>query len=138
MPSPKIKHPSEHSEQVALMTWARLQTKKRPALKLLYAVPNAAKRSPRLGAYMKAEGLTAGVPDLCLAWPLGGYGGLYIELKSMTGTATESQKEWIAKLNAAGNYAAVCKGWLAAKTLIENYLDKKLTDNVISDKQETP
>lgn len=117
------KHPSEHAEQSALFAWCALAVKQRPELALLFAVPNAAKRSPRLGAYMKAEGLRAGVPDLFLPVAKGGYGCLAIELKSMTGTATETQKDWIARLNAAGNYAAVCRGWVEAKDLICRYLD---------------
>lgn len=122
----KIAHPTEHAEQAALFAWAALATRQRPALALLFAVPNAAKRSPSLAAYMKAEGLKAGVPDIVLPQPVGPFGGLYIELKSMTGSPTAEQKQWVTDLNAAGNYAAVCKGWLAAKVLIEDYLDGHL------------
>lgn len=108
------------------MAWSALASKQRPELELLFAVPNAAKRSPRLGAYMKAEGLKAGVPDLVLAKPVGPFGALYIELKAMDGRVSPEQKDWLGRLNAAGNYAAVCKGWTAARELIEAYLDEKL------------
>ena len=120
------KHPSEHEEQRAVFHWADLMSVRRPELALLFAVPNAAKRSPRLGAYMKAEGLRSGVPDIFLPVARGGYGCLAIELKSMTGKATDEQSTWISRLNAQGNYAAVCKGWTAARELIEAYLDEKL------------
>lgn len=123
---PNTKPASEHFEQSALFAWAGLAVRQRPELALLFAVPNAAKRSLRMGAYMKAEGLRAGVPDIFLPVRRGDYGCLAIELKSMKGSATPEQKGWIERLNAHGNYATVCKGWLAAKTVIENYLDGRL------------
>lgn len=113
---------SEHEHQVALFAWAMLAAKRHPELALLFAVPNAAKRSPRLGAYMKAEGLRAGVPDIFLPISRGGYGCLAIELKTPKGTATPEQKAWVERLNEYGNYAVVCKGWELAKDAIEKYL----------------
>lgn len=138
MPSLKIKHPSEHSEQVALVRWSQLATNTRPELHYLVAIPNGGARHIAVATKLKAEGVRKGYPDLALNIPRGGYSGLFIELKAMDGRVSPEQKEWITRLNAAGNYAAVCKGWLAAKTLVENYLDNKLTNNVISDKQEMP
>jgi hypothetical protein len=60
----------------------------------LYAVPNEGKRSGRNGARMKAQGLSAGVPDLVLAVPRGQYGGMYIEMKTKSGKLTDSQRMW--------------------------------------------
>ena len=119
--------PSEHEEQVSLFQWAELIKGKRPELEYLVAIPNGGARHIVVAAKLKAEGVKSGYPDLALNVPRGGYAGLFIEMKAMDGTVSKAQKEWLARLNAAGHYAAVCKGWMAAKTLIENYLDGRLT-----------
>ncbi len=111
---------SEHDIQVSLMQWLKL---KHPyAESLTYATPNAAKRTPRQGAYMKAEGLKAGVPDICMALPKGEYGGLYIELKKEGGRATVAQNEWLDRLSNAGNKAVLCVGFTEAANTIDEYL----------------
>ena len=48
---------NEHYEQAAVIQWFRMAY---PKL-IMFAIPNAAKRSPQLANYMKAEGLLAGV-----------------------------------------------------------------------------
>ena len=113
---------NEHAHQVALFAWAFLARKQRPELEALYAVPNAGKRSIGAAAYIKSEGLRSGVPDICLPVPRGGFGALYIELKSATGRTSEQQKKWLSRLNGLGNMAVVCRGWLEAKDTIEGYL----------------
>lgn len=114
---------NEHAHQKALFAWAELAKAQRPSLAGMYAIPNAAKRSPRLAAYMKAEGLRSGVPDICVPTRRHPYGALYIELKSATGRASAEQLVWIERLTNMGNKAVVCKGWLQAKRVIEDYLD---------------
>ena len=52
----------EHDLQVTCVKWFRLQYPK--LSKLLFAVPNGTNKSPYMRGYFKAEGLTAGVPDL--------------------------------------------------------------------------
>jgi hypothetical protein len=52
----------------------------------------------------------------------GGYHGLYIELKTGKGRTSESQDWWIDKLTIEGYKAVVCRGWEAAKDMIEEYL----------------
>jgi hypothetical protein len=68
--------PSEHSEQVAFVKWFRAQYKG----VFIFAIPNAAMRSPQLAAYLKAEGMVPGVPDICIPkW------ALWIEFKRTKG-----------------------------------------------------
>lgn len=57
--------PSEHDAQVAIFTWARMSETRLPALQLLFAVPNGARVSIGHARKLKAEGLKAGVPDIC-------------------------------------------------------------------------
>jgi hypothetical protein len=116
---------SEHQHQVALFKWAVQASHVHPELRWLFAVPNAGKRTIGAGRYMLAEGLRPGVPDICLPVPRAGYAALFIELKSDRGTVSESQKEWLAGLTAAGNFAKVCYGWDEARETIVWYLTQQ-------------
>lgn len=112
---------SEHAEQAALIETIAWHANQRPALALLYAIPNGGDRHPAVAARLKAEGVRAGVPDLCLPVARGGYHGLYIELKIPGGRASPAQRAWIAALNAEGYMAAVCWGCDDAERLILAY-----------------
>jgi hypothetical protein len=131
---PNTKDVSEHAHQSYLFAWAALATKQRPELAMLVAIPNGGSRGDNTrsrairGNALKAEGVKKGYPDIALNVARGGYYGLFIELKTLTGRASPEQKYWIERLNAAGNYAMVCKGWLSAKETIESYLSGRLDD----------
>ena len=114
-------HP-EDEEQQALFQWAQWMSGRYPELELLFHIPNGGKRNKAEAARMKAGGVRAGVPDLCLPVARGGFHGLYIELKAGKGTASQKQKEWIGKLTAQGYRALVLTGWEAASRAIEDYL----------------
>ena len=113
---------TEHDEQVRVIRWCRSMDPLVPGLSLLFAIPNAAKRSIRLAAYMKAEGLSAGVPDLFLPVPSMGAHGLFIELKTAKGKVTERQDEWLEALREQGYRAEVCRGHREAIDCIAGYL----------------
>lgn len=113
---------SEHDEQAAVFRWAKDYQLIDPRAGLLYAIPNAGKRTIRGGKWMKSEGLRAGVPDLCLPVPSGGYAALYIEMKSQSGRTTKQQEWWIFELGAVGNRAVVCRSAKEAIDAIERYL----------------
>ena len=126
--------PTENAEQAALFQWAELASGAHPELRLLYAIPNGGLRDGRTAVTLQRTGVKSGVPDVCLPVPKGGYGALYIELKRLQGGAvSENQRVWINRLNANGNKAVVCKGWVAAKNEIEKYLEGN--DHVGNDKQ---
>jgi hypothetical protein len=78
---------SEHAEQSAVITWARMSAGRWPCLAWLHAIPNGGARAdnPRLaairGAQLKAEGVTRGISDLFLPAGRRGFHGLYIEMK---------------------------------------------------------
>lgn len=119
---------SEHDDQRALFAWAAYAQREHPELALLFAVPNGGHRSKATAGRLKAEGVRAGVPDVCFPVPRGNYAALWIELKRMAqpgrpaGKETAMQKQWRLALNNAGNYAVVCKGWTAARDVIVQYL----------------
>ena len=77
---------SEHEEQCAFVSWFRRQYKG----VRIFSVPNAAKRSDRLAAYLKSEGMTPGVPDLViLEWKM------LIEMKrTIKYSISDPQKDW--------------------------------------------
>lgn len=116
-------YPTESEEQIALFQWAEYASAMYPELKLMYHIPNEGKRSYPVAKKMKAEGLKAGVPDLCLPVPRGKYHGMYIEMKRMHGKITQSQSEWLTALEQQGYYVCVCWGAEIAMNEIKSYLE---------------
>jgi hypothetical protein len=114
---------SEYIEQRALVAWATIQSKTIHELAALFSVPNGAHVSKAQAGKLKSEGLKAGVPDLFLAIPRGGYSGMFIEMKRITGgIVSEAQKEWHRRLTDNGYKVVVCRGFDVAKEEIIKYL----------------
>jgi len=57
---------------------------------LVWSTPNAGRRSPRLGAELKRQGMVPGVGDLSLLSPIGNY--YELELKSDRGRLSPAQR----------------------------------------------
>ena len=83
---------SEHSLQVTVLAYLTYRAK--PDVNVI-AIPNAARRSLRMGARMKAEGLQSGVADLCIMLPGGRVA--WLELKTDKGRQSIAQKGFEAK-----------------------------------------
>jgi hypothetical protein len=122
----------EDDDQKILFDWARLAIVGGYRLNdYLFAIPNGGKRNIREAARMKAQGVKSGVSDIMLPIPVGGYHGLWIELKaqkiagSRAGKPNENQILWQKRMVAAGYAAHICYGWFNAKTTIEDYLKQK-------------
>lgn len=119
----KMPVPTEAQEQMTLFSWAAMQSGKYPELNLLYHVPNGGSRHKAEAGRLRAEGVKAGVPDLCLPVARGQYHGIYIELKRQRGGRTsDHQSEWLDALSAQGYKAALCYGWEQAAGTIIKYL----------------
>ena len=84
------------------VTFFRLVDMSRFAKLPIFAVPNAARRSPRQGAWMKAEGLRSGVPDVLCCVPASGHVGLALEFKAGTNQPTPAQQDWAKRLRDEG------------------------------------
>lgn len=119
---------TEHDHQVALFNWALFNEGRIPALKLLFAIPNGGHRHKRVAARMKAEGVKAGVPDICLPVARSTYHGLFIELKVGKNRPTSRQAAWLKTLSAQGYHAVVCYGYEEAKDTIVKYLEQPITE----------
>jgi hypothetical protein len=112
----------EHKEQVELFqTLVAPLIEAYPELDALFAVPNAAKRSPHVGAMMKAEGLKPGVWDV--HWPVArkGYIGLWIEMKYGDNTLSPEQEYWRALMEALGHLCVVCYSSIEAFDALLDY-----------------
>lgn len=112
----------EDTEQITLVRWAELQMGKYPELDMLFHIPNGGKRDAREAARFKQMGVKAGVPDLFLAVPRGGFHGLFIEMKSPDGKVAEHQKKWLGKLAKRGYDTAVCYSFEEAQNKITEYI----------------
>ena len=99
---------SEHQEQVKFFNWVRRNRSRSPnpqiqkAMKLCHAIPNGI--STKQSQQAKMEGLTKGIPDVHLPWPVSTeyecHGephfyttpGLYIEMKFGRNILSEDQE----------------------------------------------
>ena len=89
----------------------------------LFAIPNGGLRHVIVAKRMKDEGVRAGIPDLFLAVPRGGFHGLFVELKRTKGGRTSDvQEKAMALLRAQGFRCIVCRGCAEAKAEINRYL----------------
>ncbi len=109
---PKVK--SEHLEQVEFVQWMR---RNHPEHRI-FAIANGGYRSKSVGASLKAEGVTKGVPDLMIPSLR-----VFIEMKKTEGSTTSiEQKDWLIYLAECGYATAVCKGKDEAVAFIKEIL----------------
>jgi hypothetical protein len=131
---------SEHDSQVAVIQWAYIHEVRYPELAMLFAVPNAGKRSIGAARYYLAEGLKSGVPDLILPVPAiehrveieQEWTGLVIEMKDGKNKTTENQDWWLQHLAHYGWKAAVHYSANAAIKEICDYLKLPVELHVIT------
>lgn len=116
---------SESVEQQCLFRWAEYVKGAYPELKLLYHIPNGGRRNKGEAGRLKAEGVKAGAPDVCLPVARNGFHGAYIELKKQGGRVSPGQIRWLRDLEGQGYFTAVCYSWEAAAALLKDYLDGK-------------
>lgn len=115
--------PSEDVEQQQVFTWAEWLSGKYSALKLMHHIPNGGKRSKSEAARFMTMGVKAGIPDIFLPTPRGGFHGLYVEMKKrFGGRVSDEQKDKLAALSAYGYATVVCCGAEEAQAAIMDYL----------------
>lgn len=130
-PSTYAKDNSEESHQIALFMLCSNNFDKYPELRWLFAIPNGGYRSKSEAGRLKAAGVKAGVPDLCLPIKRDIYSGLWIELKlpatdkkKATETSPEQDK-WIEHLQSQGFGAMICYGYQHAYQMLIEYLEQE-------------
>ncbi|MBO4228156.1 hypothetical protein [Bradyrhizobium neotropicale] len=97
--------PSEHTLQVRVL--GVINTEKVHPDIFAFAIPNAGRRSLRLGARMKAEGLRAGVADVCIMLLQGR--SAWLELKTLKGSQSLAQKGFEARCRRLGHPYALAR-----------------------------
>ena len=86
-------------------------------------VPNGGKRSKRVAAGLKHNGVKRGYPDLVIDIARGGFHGLRIEIKKPDdGTVSPHQVERLQMLKDEGYRAVVTEGYQETMDEILNYL----------------
>ena len=114
---------TEHAHQVALMAWIALTKQWFPAMDKIFAVPNGGERNLIVASRLKAEGVKAGVPDLCLPYPVKPFHGLFIEMKKPKGKgASDDQLKRLGELQMDGYAACICFGYEEAANALVIYL----------------
>jgi hypothetical protein len=125
---------SEAAEQSAVIEWAEWNKGKYPCLRWLYHIPNGGSRHPAEAIRLKAQGVKAGVSDLFLPYPCGGYAGIFIEMKHGRNGTTAAQEEFLAYAASVGYKTAVCWSADEAMAVIKGYLEAgqkwKRADNI--------
>ncbi len=112
----------ESDLQKVCVSWFRAQYPSHALM--LFAVPNGGARSRTEAAIMKAEGVTAGVSDLILLEPRGGYGALCIEMKTKDKDSRQrpSQKAWQEATEKAGNKYVLCRSLKEFQEAVRSYM----------------
>lgn len=127
-PARKPRRDDEHNEQVVffnrIRTLAMNDTRFADAASRTFAIPNGGGRSKREAGRLKAEGVLAGVSDIFCAVPRNGRHGLFIEMKSLTGSPSREQREWIAESECQGYAAACCRGADEAMRVWREYVEQ--------------
>lgn len=84
----------------------------------IFAIPNGEARSRTAGARLKVEGVSAGVPDLCVpGW------GLWIEMKRADGGIVSAvQADWHAYLESIGHTVIIGYGLTDAQKKMQEWL----------------
>jgi len=115
-----VKH-LESLEQALIIEWSSYY----PILKWLLHVPNGGSRTKTEAARLKREGVRAGVSDLFLPLPAGGYHGLWLELKKRKrddgGKVSKNQSDFLEAMREQGYKAVVCYGADSAIRVIKEY-----------------
>lgn len=97
--------PLEEESQAAFFEWWGLWAPPRKIPEqLLFAVPNGGHRHPAVAAKLKAQGVRAGVPDVFLMIPAGGFHALVLEFKRRGRNVTKGgpQEAWISEARLRG------------------------------------
>jgi hypothetical protein len=138
----------EHDEQVTFFEWVRLNrefapnSQVRKAMRLCYSNQTGAHMSKAHAAKMKAEGMTKGILDINLDWPIwknylkendlpcrdNCFPGLRIEMKFGKNKLTPEQKEIKKLLEEAGHKVVVCYSAQEAVSAVYEYLPFKAGD----------
>ncbi|MBV9849839.1 MAG: VRR-NUC domain-containing protein [Armatimonadetes bacterium] len=113
----------EQAEQIAYFDQVRAC--RRPETALIAALANENAAGKAVGVMRWKMGVRAGLPDIGVFVPRGGYSGLFIEMKCSDGVASDvraTQAAWHDALEASGYRVVVAYGWRRAWAVTCDYL----------------
>ena len=113
----------EHLLQTACFNYFNITYRKYKGL--LFAIPNGGRRNIQTAAFLKKEGVTAGVADMFLCIPNIEFHGLFIEFKVDNNKQSETQKQFEVLVTKQNYKYVVIKSIDDFITLIKNYLNNK-------------
>lgn len=124
---------SEHKIQTTFFDILRLNERKYPRLKWIYAIANGGKRHIKTATALKAEGVKAGIWDVHI--PIPKYNrqhgqpvhGAWIEFKLGKNKLTGPQAEFRDHVLKQGYEVAICYDADNALAFVEEYLNITLT-----------
>lgn len=123
-----MKH-EESRLQRACVAWFRMQYADKAYC--LFAIPNGGRRDKITAAIMKGEGVLAGVADLFLMVPNEGFHGLWIEMKTPKGRASDSQKLFESLSKSQGYEYRIARTLDEFQFIINDYLCTNSKRNVV-------
>lgn len=118
----------EHWVQVRL--FYNLEVEYPVEFEVVYAVPNGGLRAGKTAAMMMYEGQKTGTPDIAIPIPKGKYHGMFLEVKTETGTVSKVQKDKLAMYSELGYYAVSAKGFKACWSELVRYFGLPAFDNL--------
>lgn len=112
----------EENEQAAVVAFLR----ERYPDALFTIAPNGMKLPPSVAIKIHNMGYRAGTPDIMIFEKRGGYGALFVEMKTTRGgTVSPAQKAFREALLARGYQSVICAGAGAARLTITEYMEAK-------------
>lgn len=118
--------PSEEHEQMRLVEYVK---HKYPDL-LFTSSLGGVRVSIGVAVKMKKLGYRKSWPDLSFAEARGGYFGLYIELKNLSGRLDPDQKDFLITATERGYFAQCAIGYHGAVHIIDRYMGMPRTEKV--------
>ncbi len=88
----------------------------------IFHIPNGGSRNLLEAVSLKAQGVRSGIPDLFLPVARGHFHGLWIEVKSPSGSATKAQAERMMALRTDGYMVSLCRSAEGVIDCVKNYL----------------
>lgn len=118
----------ESASQQLVFTVLGLNESRYPALRWIHAIPNGGQRHSAVAAKLKAEGVKAGISDICLPFRSadGRYPGAYIEMKAGKNKLTAEQAEFFTFVSGQGYAIQACYSADVALEFIEAYIGGRL------------
>ncbi len=125
-PHPKKKHGDpEHRLQCQMFDWFRYQY---PDMwHNIFAVPNGGERNIIVAQRLKQEGVKSGISDIIFLKPVGKCSGLLVEVKTLEGKQSPTQKDWQEKITRDGYIYIIIRTLEQFQQVINDYLNQKLT-----------